>query len=201
MGKGRDYTTLEIEEILSYDKDGLTYEQIAKLMGRTPSAIKNLLFKLKERRSKLNFVDEDLTAPVGASVTNQDPELFNDSKTEELKTDEFVSSPTVEEEPKIIEKIVEVPVEKIVEVPVEKIVEKVVEVPVEKIVEKVVEVPIYEVIEKEVEKPVYIEKTLMDFSVEEIAKHLYKERNCDFQDGKVIYIKKRKLNFNKTNNE
>ena len=55
-----------------------------------------------------------------------------------------VASSQVEPEPKIIEKIVEVPVEKIVEkiveVPVEKIVEKEVlkEIPVEKIVEKVV---------------------------------------------------------------
>ena len=56
----------------------------------------------------------------------------------------LVASSQVEPEPKVIEKIVEVPVEKIVEkiveVPVEKIVEKEVikEVPVEKIVEKVV---------------------------------------------------------------
>lgn len=42
---------------------------------------------------------------------------------------------------KVVEKIVEVPVEKRVEVPVEKIVEKRVEVPVETIVEKIVEVP------------------------------------------------------------
>ena len=45
-------------------------------------------------------------------------------------------------------------VEKIVEVPVEKVVEKIVEVPVEKIVEKVVEVPVEEIVEKVVEKVV-----------------------------------------------
>ncbi len=65
--------------------------------------------------------------------------------------------------PKIVEKIVEVPVEKIVEkiveVPVEKIVEKEVikEVPVEKIVEKIVEVdkpPKVTVVEAEVVEPV-----------------------------------------------
>lgn len=61
-------------------------------------------------------------------------------------------------EVKVVEKIVEVPVEKIVEkiveVPVEKIVEKVVEVPVEKIVEKVVEVPVEKIVEVPVEKVV-----------------------------------------------
>lgn len=59
---------------------------------------------------------------------------------------------------KLVEKIVEVPVEKvvekIVEVPVEKVVEKVVEVPVETVVEKVVEVPVETVVEKVVEVPV-----------------------------------------------
>lgn len=59
---------------------------------------------------------------------------------------------------KLVEKIVEVPVEKVVEkvveVPVEKVVEKVVEVPVEKVVEKVVEIPVETVVEKVVEIPV-----------------------------------------------
>lgn len=40
-------------------------------------------------------------------------------------------------------------VEKVVEVPVEKVVEKVVEVPVEKVVEKIVEVPVEKIVEKE----------------------------------------------------
>ena len=60
--------------------------------------------------------------------------------------------------PKVIEKLIEVPVEKIVEkrveVPVEKIVEKRIEVPVEKIVEKRVEVPVEKIVEKRVEIPV-----------------------------------------------
>ncbi len=63
---------------------------------------------------------------------------------------------------KVLEKIVEVPIEKViekvVEVPVEKVVEKVVEVPVEKIVEKVVEVPVEKVVEKVVEVEVPVEK-------------------------------------------
>ena len=60
--------------------------------------------------------------------------------------------------PKIVEKIVEKPVdrivEKIVEKPVDRIVEKVVEKPVDRIVEKIVEKPVDRVVEKIVEKPV-----------------------------------------------
>ena len=77
-----------------------------------------------------------------------------------------------EPEVKIVEKIVEVPVEKvvekIVEVPVEKIVEKVVlkevvkEVPVERIVEKevLVEVPVEKIVEKEVIKEIPVERVV-----------------------------------------
>ncbi|MFN7983180.1 MAG: helix-hairpin-helix domain-containing protein [Vicinamibacterales bacterium] len=60
--------------------------------------------------------------------------------------------------PKVVEKIVEKPVdrvvEKIVEKPVDRIVEKIVEKPVERIVEKIVEKPVDRVVEKIVEKPV-----------------------------------------------
>jgi hypothetical protein len=63
---------------------------------------------------------------------------------------------------RIVEKIIEIPVEKIVEVPVDRIVEKRVEVPVERIVEKrvevpvdrIVEVPVERIVEKRVEVPV-----------------------------------------------
>ncbi len=65
---------------------------------------------------------------------------------------------------KVVEKLVEKPVDRIVEkivekrveVPVEKIVEKRVEVPVEKIVEKRVEVPVEKLVEKVVEKRVEV---------------------------------------------
>jgi len=60
--------------------------------------------------------------------------------------------------PKVVEKIVEKPVdrvvEKIVEKPVDRIVEKIVEKPVDRIVEKVVEKPVDRIVEKIVEKPV-----------------------------------------------
>ena len=77
-----------------------------------------------------------------------------------------------EPEVKIVEKIVEVPVEKvvekIVEVPVEKIVEKEVlkevvkEVPVERIVEKevLIEVPVEKIVEKEVIKEIPVERVV-----------------------------------------
>lgn len=56
--------------------------------------------------------------------------------------------------PKVVEKIVEKPVEKIVEKPVDRIVEKIVEKPVDRIVEKIVEKPVDRIVEKVVEKPV-----------------------------------------------
>ena len=81
--------------------------------------------------------------PQGASVYRRH-ELAIDRDPDPVVVEKVV----VKEVPveKIVEKIVEVPVEKIVEkvvvkeVPVEKVVEKIVEVPVEKIVEKIVEV-------------------------------------------------------------
>jgi len=82
-----------------------------------------------------------------------------------------VASSQVEPEPKVVEKIVEVPVEKIVEKIVE--VEKRVEVPVEKIVEKEVikEVPVEveKIVEKEVikEVPVEVEKIVEKVVVDE----------------------------------
>ena len=59
-------------------------------------------------------------------------------------------------EPKVVEKIVQVPVEKekIVQVPVEK--EKVVQVPVEKVVE--VQVPVDRLVEVPIEKVVFVDK-------------------------------------------
>ena len=73
------------------------------------------------------------------------------------------------EEPRVIEKVVEVPVEKIVEV--EKVVEKIVEVPVEKIVEKEVRV------EVPVEKIVEVEKIVIDETrVKELEGLLEEER-------------------------
>ncbi len=82
---------------------------------------------------------------------------------------------------RIVEKIVEVPVEKIVEkrieVPVEKIVEKRVEVPVEKIVEKRVEVPVEKIVEKRVEVPVekIVEKRV-EVPVEKIVEKVVEKR-------------------------
>ena len=85
-----------------------------------------------------------------------------------VEQDNDISKPQIEV--KVVEKIVEVPVEKIVEkiveIPVEKIVEKEVvkevvrEVPVERIVEKevLVEVPVEKIVEKEVVREVPVEK-------------------------------------------
>ena len=74
-----------------------------------------------------------------------------------------VATSQVESEPKVVEKIVEVPVEKIVE--------KIVEVPVEKIVEKEVvkEVPVEveKIVEKEVIKEVPVEKIVENVVIDE----------------------------------
>ena len=74
---------------------------------------------------------------------------------------------------KVVEKIVEKPVEKIVEKPVEKIVEKIVEKPVEKIVEKIVEKPVEKIVEKVVEKPVEkIVEKIVEKPVEKIVEKI-----------------------------
>jgi len=90
-------------------------------------------------------------------------------------------------EPRVVEKIVEVPVEKIVEkvveVPVEKIVEKKVEVPVEKIVEKRVEVPVEKIVEKIVEVPAAGEATIY-LNLDEIEPRKDQPRKI-FDDDKL----------------
>ncbi len=111
------------------------------------------------------------------------PELpgFSDaSEPPKAKAERNPSAPAAAEpEVKVVEKIVEVPVEKVVvkEIPVERIVEKVVEkevpVEVEKIIEKRVEVPVE--VEKIVEK--IVEKTVVDETrVKELEGLLSEER-------------------------
>ena len=74
---------------------------------------------------------------------------------------------------KPVEKIVEKPVEKIIEKPVEKIVEKIIEKPVEKIVEKIVEKPVEKIVEKIVEKPVEkIVEKIVEKPVEKIVEKI-----------------------------
>jgi hypothetical protein len=64
--------------------------------------------------------------------------------------------------PKVVEKVVEKPVDRIVEKPVDRVVEKIVEKPVDRVVEKIVEKPVDRVVEKTVEKPIdrVVEKTV-----------------------------------------
>ena len=80
---------------------------------------------------------------------------------------------------KIVEKAVEVPVERIiektVEVPIEKVVEKTVEVPVEKIIERIVEVPIEKIVEKTVEVPVEVVKEVEVPIIKEVPVEVIKE--------------------------
>lgn len=99
---------------------------------------------------------------------------------EEVKVDANKPLETV----KIVEKIVEVPVEKIVEVPVERIVEKIVEVPVEKIVEKIVEVPVEKVVVKEVEVDKPVEK-IVERKPEVVVKELSSDATFKFNKSGI----------------
>ncbi len=105
------------------------------------------------------------------------PDLFAGVGT--LHQVEMEEADSSENEMKVVEKIIEVPVEKIVlkEVPIEKIVEKIVEkevpVEVEKIIEKVVEVPVE--VEKIVEK--VVEKVIVDDTrIKELESIIEEER-------------------------
>ena len=102
--------------------------------------------------------------PFDAPEPSVEPEPLPEPQSEPAPQPEpQVASSQVDPEPKVIEKIVEVPVEKIVE--------KIVEVPVEKIVEKEVikEVPVEKIVEKEVikEVPVEVEKIVEKVVVDE----------------------------------
>ena len=102
--------------------------------------------------------------PFDAPAPSVEPEPLPEPQSEPAPQPESqVASSQVEPEPKVIEKIVEVPVEKIVE--------KIVEVPVEKIVEKEVikEVPVEveKIVEKEVIKEVPVEKIVEKVVVDE----------------------------------
>ena len=109
-----------------------------------------------ETRAPFDEPDDDTTQEERADAETSP----QDSPKPEVRVVEKIVEVPVE---KIVEKRVEVPVEKIVEkevrveVPVEKVVEKRVEVPVEKIVEKRVEVPVEKIVEKEVRVEVPVE--------------------------------------------
>ena len=98
----------------------------------------------------------DAPAPIDAPEPQSEPEPQPEPAPQ-------VATSQVEPEPKVVEKIVEVPVEKIVE--------KIVEVPVEKIVEKEVirEVPVEveKIVEKEVIKEVPVEKIVEKVVIDE----------------------------------
>ncbi|EJD41972.1 hypothetical protein AURDEDRAFT_115234 [Auricularia subglabra TFB-10046 SS5] len=123
--------------------------------------------KRKTRRAGAGFAKAPDSRPqslIGAPTALAAELGITDSPSRRLNGDEYTDQ--ADDNVRVVEKIVEVPVEKIVEVPVEKVVEvhveKIVEVPVEKIVEvekivvveKVVEVPVEKIVERIVEVPV-----------------------------------------------
>ena len=107
---------------------------------------------------------EPFDAPAPIDESEPQPEIASQVEPErQPEPAPQVATSQVESEPKVVEKIVEVPVEKIVE--------KIVEVPVEKIVEKEVvkEVPVEveKIVEKEVIKEVPVEKIVEKVVVDE----------------------------------
>ena len=107
---------------------------------------------------------EPFDAPAPIEESEPQPEPVSQVKPErQPEPAPQVATSQVESEPKVVEKIVEVPVEKIVE--------KIVEVPVEKIVEKEVvkEVPVEveKIVEKEVIKEVPVEKIVEKVVIDE----------------------------------
>ena len=91
--------------------------------------------------------------------------------------------------PKIVEKIVDRPVdriiEKIVDRPVDRVIEKIVDRPVERIVEKIVERPVDRIVEKIVEKPV--EKIV--YQQVDNPKHLIRVRELESQVGLIAGLR------------
>ncbi len=107
---------------------------------------------------------EPFDAPAPIDESEPQPEIASQVEPErQPEPAPQVATSQVESEPKVVEKIVEVPVEKIVE--------KIVEVPVEKIVEKEVvkEVPVEveKIVEKEVIKEVPVEKIVEKVVIDE----------------------------------
>ena len=139
---------------------------VQQLLPQTASSNDEAVQRLLDRSEKndetvnrlLDRTDKN-DAAIAQMMRNQEKlieKLMSQSNSEKV-VEKVVEVPVekVVEKPveKVVEKIVEVPVEKVVEKPVEKVVEKIVEKPVEKVVEKIIEVPVEKVVEKIVRVP------------------------------------------------
>ena len=162
--------------------------EINQKMQETESVfISNVCSNLKISNNEYNNQKKIQCSKVDAGFMKKEGPIKNQSKeNENIKIVEKIVEKPVEkivekivEKPvgkiveKIIEKIIEKPVEKIVEKIVEKPVEKIVEKPVEKIVEKIVEKPVEKIVEKIVEKPVEkIVEKIVEKPVEKIVEKI-----------------------------
>ena len=109
--------------------------------------------KGKEKEENIKNKDnEEKSDYLRNSISNSNNNIKIVEKIVEKPVEKIVEKIVEKPIEKIVEKIVEKPVIKIVEKPIEKIVEK----PVEKIVEKIVEKPVVKIVEKIVEKPVEV---------------------------------------------
>ena len=171
--------TLRFDNVTLYQELEVADTETVTIGRETDNRVPLALGVLSRHHAKLFFRDGDwfvqdldsangsfhrgkqLTPNVPANLANGDIVHFGTVAmsisfcTTETRVVEKIVEKPVE---KVVEKIVEKPVEKIVE----KIVEKVVEKPVEKIVEKIVEKPVEKIVEKVVEKIVEkpVEKTV-----------------------------------------
>lgn len=74
MPRGKDFTTTELNEIKSFLKDGLSYEEIAELMDRTKKSILNLVSRQGWSRGRYK-ADATETTPWETILKAQEPEL------------------------------------------------------------------------------------------------------------------------------
>ena len=126
-----------------------------------------------------------------------------DTETGKLRAefDEWKKRPAPEPQVRVVEKIVEKPVdrviEKIVDRPVDRIIEKIVDRPVDRVIEKIVDRPVERIVEKIVERPVdRIVEKIVEKPVEIIVyqqvdnpKHLIRVRELESQVGLIAGLR------------
>ena len=74
MPRGKDYTTTELAEIKSLLKDGLNYNEVAELMGRTKKSITNLVVRQGWTHGRFKESSDAVVPAWNKSVTETTPE-------------------------------------------------------------------------------------------------------------------------------
>ncbi|KZV93038.1 hypothetical protein EXIGLDRAFT_646596 [Exidia glandulosa HHB12029] len=159
-----------------------------------PGALAAELGLSSESRPQSLVASDALAAELGISTDSPNTTINGDSE-ERVRVVEKIVEVPVE---KIVERIVEIPIEKIVEVEkrvempveVEKIVERIVEVP----VERIVEVPVDRIVEKRVEVPVEVERIverIVEVPVDHIVEKIVEvEKRVEVPVEKLVTVEK-----------